>query len=132
MRPHIPNICSFLLVWISVNVSGHIFRGTSIQDESNNSTDYPGSAQGIIGGERAVEGEFPWFVAFEPMVQCGGTLIAPNRVLTAAHCVYAGAPTQVRIGSTTLVNGEKIVVQCGSYHPEFYIGEEGVRFACLL
>ncbi len=47
----------------------------------------------LVGGERATQGELPWMVALiarksnGTQIQfCGGTLIAKNKVLTAAHC----------------------------------------------
>ena len=38
----------------------------------------------IVGGDDASPGQFPYFVFLD--IGCGGTLIAPDVVLTAAHC----------------------------------------------
>ena len=44
----------------------------------------------IIGGEQVPPGGAPYQVALlrSGVFHCGGALIAPKRVLTAAHCVY--------------------------------------------
>ena len=44
-------------------------------------------ANAVIGGERVDEATVPWFAS---LGGCGGTVVAPDRIVTAAHCV-AGA-----------------------------------------
>ncbi|CAN8013913.1 unnamed protein product, partial [Ixodes persulcatus] len=44
----------------------------------------------IVGGRNATEGEFPWMVALQHTSGshfCGGSIIKPDIVVTAAHCV---------------------------------------------
>ncbi len=84
----------------------------------------------IVGGKVVPEGKFPWQVRIYASMEddkgrCGGSIIAPQWVLTAAHCVVADptvtanvAPVDavvVGYGSTdrtqtTKVESEKIVV----------------------
>jgi len=45
----------------------------------------PKATASVVGGNGAGTGTYPWMVALSR--GCGGTLIAPDRVLTAGHCV---------------------------------------------
>ena len=45
----------------------------------------PGARAAVIGGGSVPPGAFPWIVAMSR--GCGGSLVAPDRVLTAGHCV---------------------------------------------
>jgi putative cell wall-binding protein len=60
----------------------------------------------LVGGSPTASGEFPWmtYVLIEnglgQYFQCGGSLIAPLWVLTAAHCVEDAAVVKVITGRT--------------------------------
>ncbi len=45
----------------------------------------PKAKASVVGGNGASAGSYPWMVALSR--GCGGTLVAPDRVLTAGHCV---------------------------------------------
>ncbi|WP_168801532.1 serine protease [Glycomyces buryatensis] len=67
----------------------------------------------IVGGSPAAEGQFPWQVALadasDPSYNyCGGSLIAEDVVLTAAHCTEgsAAADVVIRHGSVDITSTE--------------------------
>lgn len=70
----------------------------------------PAGAGAIYHGSEAPAERFPWLVVLRDRgTVCGGALIAPDRVVTAAHCVQGADPAKLqlllgggRIGSAAL------------------------------
>ncbi len=55
-------------------------------------------AGAIVGGTGTSPSVFPFFVRVNtPSATCGGTVIAPDTVLTAGHCVAGAAPSDVTV-----------------------------------
>jgi secreted trypsin-like serine protease len=88
---------------------GSVMLGENMAAAETNTPD-------IIGGVEAEPGAWPWMAALvtasEPNAYdgqfCGGALIAPEWVITAAHCFNSDDPTQVDVvlGRHTLSSNE--------------------------
>jgi secreted trypsin-like serine protease len=70
----------------------------------------------IVAGSEAPEGKYPYQVRLYSSMEddigfCGGSIIAPQWVLTAAHCMTEGDFTK---GPTTATDPAKVVVGYGS------------------
>ncbi|MGH8793291.1 MAG: S1 family peptidase, partial [Stackebrandtia sp.] len=85
--------------------------------------DEPGGGVSVINGEPAAEGQYPWVVALAlagntDVNFCGGSLIAPDVVLTAAHCIRNEEPggVVVRHGSVDLRSDAVVDVAIESLH----------------
>jgi len=63
-----------------------------------------GFVPNIAGGDDSVPGEWPWMarLLYPDDNWCGGTLVSPYHVVTAAHCIkgQSKAPVKVRLGDT--------------------------------
>ncbi len=88
-----------------------------------------GLAGQIVGGETAAPGAWPWMVAIRVFDEpdsysfCGGSLVAPSWVLTAAHCLVNATPEQIvatvgvhRLGSG---QGQRRTVDRIVVHPRY-------------
>jgi secreted trypsin-like serine protease len=104
-----------LLAGLMVGVSGQAFGKTDTEM--------------IVGGTAAPDGKYPWQVRLYSNMDdtigfCGGSIIAPQWVLTAGHCLIDSDAVVVGFGSndrtkTKKIESEKIIV-----HPGYIAGEK--------
>lgn len=114
----------------------------AVPDADSPDTPGPGSpaeAQ-IVGGEPTSTTEHPWVVALTTAASesayCGGALVAPDRVVTAAHCIsgYPAGSVRVIVGRTDLRSskGEERWVVRYWVHPGYRSPPQGDDVAVLL
>lgn len=88
-------------------------NNTGLEDVSDG-----GITPAIFGGTPASPGEYPFFVLFPEC--CGGTLLRPDLVLTAAHCALCiESYGTARIGGLTRNSGKLHYVKQVIVHPDF-------------
>ncbi|XP_053962942.1 trypsin 3A1 [Anastrepha ludens] len=79
----------------------------------------------IIGGQFALPGQFPHQVSLQLRGRhhCGGSLISPTMIVTAAHCTINQSPSQIRVivGTTDLLagNGKSFNIAKFIIHPQY-------------
>ncbi|MCL4156527.1 UNVERIFIED_CONTAM: hypothetical protein GTU68_059876, partial [Idotea baltica] len=92
----------------------------------------------IVGGTEADENEYPWLAQLittgrSSYFFCGGSLISPEYVLTAAHCVQGDRPNDIQVvlgshdrseseTSSITVDVEEIIVH-ESYNSRTYVND---------
>lgn len=89
----------------------------------------------IFGGEEAEPGEWPAVVAIQTGKLCTGTLVAPDLILTAAHC-FDTDPATVQVYFGDDLNGGQVVISSDwAKHPDFCLpadcGEDLYDFAWI-
>ena len=98
------------------------------------------SAARIVGGEEAESSAWPWQVALiEPQGTgfrqfCGGSVIAPRWVLTAAHCVRGVLANEIQVlaGTNDLdEGGQRLGVSAIRVHEDYVNPERGNDVALL-
>ena len=102
-----------------------------------------GDTPDIVGGRVADPGAWPWQVSLVRSYYssardghfCGGTLIAADWVLTAAHCVYYKDESDVEVivgrNQLSVEGGERITVTQILKHPDFDYSLTGPDLALI-
>ena len=92
-------------------------------------------ASAVVNGEPVPEGkrEFMAAILDDGSHFCGGSVIAPQVVMTAAHCVpdELADGLSVSVGSSDYTDGTEIPVTAVDVHPAYLAGDDSADVAVL-
>jgi secreted trypsin-like serine protease len=79
---------------------------------------WPAPAPAVVGGHPADPSAHPWLVGDGG---CTGALVAPDRIVTAAHCVEGGDPADERwfLGAVPARTGRPLTIAAIGTHPRW-------------
>lgn len=77
-----------------------------------------GPIQKIVGGSLAYPGEFPHAVSLRISGQhfCGGSIVGPQHIVTAAHCIQGAMVWYLMNSGLTVVSGTNSLSRGGNSH----------------
>lgn len=95
---------------------------------------FPNNGDDIVGGSAAALGEFPFIVSLQDNGRhfCGGTLVNPTTIVTAAHCAVNqdASSLTVRAGTINRTTGEsrqvKSIIVNPNYNSNTYDGDVAI------
>ncbi|KAF5289345.1 hypothetical protein FQA39_LY15131 [Lamprigera yunnana] len=97
---------------------------------------FPSSRGRIIGGEPVEIEDYLYQVSIqsEKYYFCGGFIVSPNTILTAAHCVHKGGVSEftVAYGSKHLYGGNSTTVNSVEVHEDYDASSHDCDIALLL
>lgn len=132
MHPRTETVCSvlnyksFILIYFVINL-----RLVPSEIINSNACGLSNPAPRIINGQPATKKEMPWIVALSvdfseayTVKSCGGSIISPSFILTAAHCLILKNSTErpsvwVNYNSSIRSKGNRALVKNFAVHPAY-------------